>query len=242
MHTESIAYDVSGATHVGYLATPDTSRAARPAVLICHEGPGLGPQVKERAHQLAGLGYIAFALDYVGGGEVLPDLAAMQARLGPLRGDPALVRKLGRVGLSVLTSRPGVVASRVAAIGYCFGGTLAFELARDGAELACVVGFHAGLRTAHPEDARNIKAKVLACIGADDPVIPPEERLAFEQELRATKVDWRLELYGNAVHGFANPLADKLGNPAVRYHEPSHRRSWRSMLALFAETVGMEPV
>lgn len=237
MQTEAISYDVEGTTYIGYLAQPDAGAGNGASVLIAHEGNGLGPQVKERAHQLAELGYIAFAVDYVGGGQVLPDMQAMMAKLGQLRGRPELVRQLGRAGLGVLTSRPGVDAARIAAIGYCFGGTFALELARDGAELAAVVAFHAGLRTANPEDAKNIRGKILACIGADDPLVLPDERLAFEQEMRASGVDWQLQVYGNAVHGFANPNAGKLGNPAVQYHEPTHRRSWRAMLALFGETI-----
>jgi dienelactone hydrolase len=236
VHTQALPYDVDGITYIGYLARPDGADR-RAGVLICHEGNGLGPQVKERAHQLAELGYVAFAVDYIGGGEVLQDLPTMMAKLGTLRSQPAFVRSLGRAGLAVLTGRPSVDPARIAAIGYCFGGTFALELARDGAELAAVVAFHAGLGTANPGDAQQIRGKVLACIGADDPLVPAEERLAFEREMRATKVDWRLELYGNAVHGFANPNAGKLGNPAVQYHEPSHRRSWRSMLELFGETI-----
>ena len=237
MHTEAIAYDVDGTHYLGYLAQPDDA-TARPAVLIAHEGNGLGPQVKERAHQLAELGYIVFAVDYVGGGEVLKDLPSMMARLGALRGEPGKVRKLARAGLAILTARPGVDAGKVAAIGYCFGGTFVLELARDGAPIAATVAFHAGLGTANPADAAQITGKVLACIGANDPLVPPAERAAFEDEMRATSVDWRLEIYGNAVHGFANPNAGLMNNPAVQYHAPSHRRSWDAMLALFRETIG----
>ena len=236
MHTEAISYDVAGTTYIGYLAQPDRGAGTGAGVLICHEGNGLGPQVKDRAHQLAELGYIAFAVDYIGGGQVIPDLPTMMAKLGALRGDPAGVRRLGRAGLAVLTGRPGVDASRVAAIGYCFGGTFALELARDGAELAAVVAFHAGLGTANPDDAKQIRGKVLACIGADDPLIPPAQRLAFEAEMRAAKVDWRLHLHGNAVHGFANPHAGALGISAVQYHELTDKRSWRAMRDLFDET------
>lgn len=235
MHTESISYDVAGTTYIGYLARTTANGAG---VLIAHEGNGLGPQVKARAHQLAELGYTAFAVDYVGGGQVLPDMQAMMAKLGQLRGNPAHVRALARAGLAQLVAQPDVDASRIAAIGYCFGGTFALELARDGADLAATVAFHAGLRTANNDDARNIKGKVLACIGADDPLVPADERLAFETEMRAAKIDWELEVYGNAVHGFANPNAGHLGNPAVQYHEPTHRRSWQSMLRLFGETIG----
>jgi dienelactone hydrolase len=236
--TERVTYSYDGTEYIGYLALP-AHAGKRPGVLIAHEGNGLGPQVEERANQLAELGYVAFACDYVGGGEVLEGMPAMLAKLGKLRGNLELVRGLARAGLAQLAARPEVDASKIAAIGYCFGGTLVLELARDGADIACTVAFHAGLNTERPEDARKIKGPVLACIGADDPLVPPEQRAAFETEMRAAaRVDWRLELYGNTVHGFANPLAGKMGNPAVRYEPLAHRRSWASMLALFAETIG----
>ncbi|MEO8551193.1 MAG: dienelactone hydrolase family protein [Kofleriaceae bacterium] len=224
MKTETLSYDVAGSTYLGYLA----DGGGRNGVLICHEGNGLGPQVKDRAHALAELGYVAFCVDYVGGGAVLPDMPSMMAKLGALRGNPEHVRVLARAGLAQLAPR----VDRVAATGYCFGGTFALELARDGADLAAVVAFHAGLATTRPGP---IQAKVLACIGADDPDVPPAERAAFEAEMRAAGGDWRLYLYGGAVHGFANPLADAMNNPAVRYHPASHRRSWAEMLALFDE-------
>lgn len=236
MKTERISYDHDGTTYIGYLALP-AQGGKRPGVLIAHEGTGLGPQVEERAHQLAALGYVAFACDYIGGGRVLHDLASMQEALGKLRGDLDRVRALARVGLAQLVARPEVEPSKIAAIGYCFGGTFVLELARSGADVAATVGFHSMLSTTRPDDARNIKGPVLACIGADDPLIPPEQRAAFESEMRAAKVDWRLELYGNAVHGFANPLAGALNNPAVQYDEKAHHRSWASMLRLFAETI-----
>jgi dienelactone hydrolase len=224
VRTESIAYDVAGSTYVGYLA----DGGGRNGVLICHEGNGLGPQVKDRAHRLAEHGYVAFCVDYIGNGVVLPDMPAMMAKLGALRGDLDHVRALAHGGLAQLAPR----VAKVAATGYCFGGTFALELARDGADLAAVVAFHAGLATTRPGP---IRGKVLACIGADDPIVSLAERAAFETEMRAAGCDWRLYTYGGAVHGFANPLADQLNLPAVRYHEPSHRRSWAEMLALFDE-------
>lgn len=127
----------------------------------------------------------------------------------------------------------------MAAIGYCFGGTTALELARSGAELAAVVGFHSGLGTARPEDASDIGGKVLALIGADDPMVPPEQRTAFEAEMRAGGVDWRMTLYGGAVHSFTNPAADAYGSPKfAAYHAPTAARSWQAMLDLFDEALG----
>lgn len=236
MDLSPVPYVVRGETYVGCLATP-SGPGPHAAVLQGPEGTGIGPQAKERLRELAALGYVAFCADFVGNGAVLPDMPSMMARLGVLRSDPSLVRELGRAALAELVKRPDVDPSRVAAIGYCFGGTFALELARDGAPLACTVAFHAGLGTADPSHAKNIRGKVLVCSGADDPLVPPEMRTAFENEMRSAGLDWRLEVYGNAKHGFANPNADKLGNPAVGYHEPSHRRSWRSMLALFDEAL-----
>jgi dienelactone hydrolase len=238
MHTQSIEYAVDGKRHVGYLAVDRTRTDKRPGVLVIPEGNGLHQGARDRCHQLAELGYVALAVDYHGDGVVLETMPEMMARLEVLRADPTAIRATARAALAVLVAQPEVDAARVAAIGYCYGGTAALELARSGAAVACIVGFHSGLATTRPDDARHIKGKVLVCIGADDPLIPPEQRLAFEQEMRAAKVDWRLHLYGNAVHGFANPDADRRGIAALAYHQPTHQRSWRAMRDLFDETFG----
>ncbi len=127
--------------------------------------------------------------------------------------------------------------ARVAAIGYCFGGTMSLELGRSGAELAAIVGFHAGLATDRPEDAGNIRCPVLVCIGADDPIIPAEQRAAFEAEMRAGGVDWQMHVYGGVQHTFTNPAATGAGIPGIAYDEAADRRSWNAMLGLFAETI-----
>ncbi|WP_394830012.1 dienelactone hydrolase family protein [Pendulispora rubella] len=238
MHTESIEYEADGARRVGYLAVDRAPGGRRPGVLIAHEANGVSEVVKERARKLAELGYVAFAMDYVGDGVVLEGFEKTAALLAKYREAPERIRAIGRASLDVLRAQPECDADKIAAIGYCYGGAAVLELARDGADLACIVGFHAQLSTKDPEDAHRIKGKVLACIGADDPWVPADQRLAFEQEMRAAKVDWRLHVYGGAVHGFANPNADRLNNPAVAYHRPSHERSWRAMIDLFDETFG----
>ncbi len=101
-----------------------------------------------------------------------------------------------------------------------------------------MVGFHSGLATARPHDARAIRAKVLACIGADDPLIPPEQRLAFEREMSDGGVDWRMNVYGGAGHSFTNPDSGALGRPGFAYHEATDRRSWAATMDLFAEAFG----
>jgi dienelactone hydrolase len=183
---------------------------------------------------LAGLGYAAFALDYHGEGKVLePD--AMMGRLGTLMGDPDKTRELARAGLAILLAQDEVDPTRVAAIGYCFGGTMALELARSGADLAVVVGFHSGLGTQRPARSGEVKAGILVCIGSDDPMVPTDQRAAFEQEMRAAEVDWRMNIYGGALHSFTNPKAELSGFPGVAYHQPTDERSWRAMLDFFHE-------
>jgi dienelactone hydrolase len=235
--SSELEYDVNGTTMIGHLALPDGD-GPRPGILVCHEGPGLTDGTRAKADRLAALGYVAFALDYHGGGQVITDRPAMMARLGELIGDPSQTRSLGRAGLDVLLAQPRVDHGRVAAIGYCFGGTMSLELARAGTDLHAVVGFHSGLATKQPQDAARITAKVLVCIGADDPMIPPAQRTEFEEEMRAAGVDWRMNVYGNAVHSFTNQLASAMGFPGIAYHRPTDERSWRAMLDLFDETFG----
>jgi dienelactone hydrolase len=229
-----VEYDFDGTTLIGRLALPDGD-GVRPAVLIAHEGPGLDDFQKDRAGTYAELGYVAFALDYHGGGLALPDRDAMMSKLGALAGDVDRMRALGNAGLDVLLAEPRANPMLVAAVGYCFGGTMVLELARGGAALRAVVGFHPGLGTTRPEDARNITGKVLVCIGTEDPFIPLEQRLAFEDEMRAGGVDWRMNLYGGAEHSFTHRWAELAEIPGVKYDELTDQRSWRAMTDLFDE-------
>jgi dienelactone hydrolase len=235
MHAESVEYHHDGNRYVGHLALPDGDDI-RPAVLVCHEGPGLDEHAKQRAERLATLGYVAFALDYHGDGQPL-DMSEVRSRLTPMMEAPEITRGLGTAGLDVLLRHRRTDHSKVAVIGYCFGGTMALEMARSGADIRAAVGFHSGLTTARPQDAANISCPVLVCIGADDPMIPAEQRLAFEDEMRAADVDWRLNVYGRAVHSFTNDRADELGFPGIAYDGPTDARSWRAMLDLFDEVL-----
>lgn len=238
VHTQDIEYQADGARLVGFLAVDRERPGRRPAVLIGHEGLGLDEHAKTTARRLAALGYAAFALDYHGEGRPLPDPG--QARTAIMRwlADPAGIRARAHAGLAVLLDQAETDPGRVAAIGYCFGGTTVLELARDGADLAAVAGFHSGLSTARPDDAARIKGKVLVQIGADDPIVPPEQRAAFEAEMRAGQVDWRMIVYGGVVHSFTNPQASDRGLPGLAYDPHAAARSWRAMLDLFDEALG----
>ncbi|HWM18937.1 MAG TPA: dienelactone hydrolase family protein [Ilumatobacteraceae bacterium] len=236
MHIADIEYFSNGLRLVGQIAVDDSRDGKRPAVLVSHEGNGLSDHAKNSARKLAELGYVAFALDYYGDGKMLPD-DQIAPRCTALIEDPLLTRALGRAGLDVLLASEYADTSKVAAIGYCFGGTMSLELGRDGADLQAIVGFHSGLATSLPDDAANITGSVLVCIGTEDPLIPPEQRLAFEEEMRAGGVDWRMHLYGGAVHSFTNPAADG-SNPVLAYEPRADARSWRAMLDLFTEKFG----
>jgi dienelactone hydrolase len=210
----------------------------RPGVLVSHEGPGQSDHERTVARRLSALGYVAFALDYHGGGERIEDRDEMFRQVGALMANPNLTRALGKAGLEQLLAEPRVDPARVAAIGYCFGGTMSLELGRAGEDLAAIVGFHAGLQSSRPEDARNIKARVLVCMGSADPIVPAEARHAFEAEMEATGVDWQMHVYGGVQHTFTNPAAVNVDLPGIAYDETAAKRSWAAMLQLFEETFG----
>jgi dienelactone hydrolase len=238
MITKNVEYRDSNTVLEGYLAYDDAVKGKMPAVLIVHEWTGIGPYVKKRAEKLAALGYAAFAIDMYGKG-IRPanaDDAAKQAAI--YRADRQLMRRRALAGLEQAKKFPFVDPNRIAAIGYCFGGGVALELARSGADLKGVVTFHGNLDTPHPEDAKNIKAKILVCHGADDPHVPPEQVSAFDNEMRNAKVDWQMNIYGNAIHGFTNPDAGSDPSKGVAYNKEADRRSWAAMKDFFNEIFG----
>jgi dienelactone hydrolase len=233
--TKIIEYKQGNTVLEGYLAWDDAKTGKRPGVLVVHEWTGLGPYVKKRAEMLAELGYVAFAADIYGKG-VRPSTPADAAKTAAIyKDDRGLMRARAEAGLDVLKGQKLVDQNRLAAIGYCFGGTTVLELARDGADLKGVASFHGGLATPKPEDAGNIKAKILAMHGADDPYVKADEVAAFQQELRAAKVDWQFISYANAVHSFTIPDAGNDNSKGAAYNEKADKRSWEAMNQFFAE-------
>lgn len=236
MTSEILRYEADGLSMESHLYLPQDVSTPRPGILVFPEAPGLSDHAKSRAERLAGLGYVTLACDLHGKGKLLTSMEAMMEALSPLLADAKLTRARAGGGFDALKARPEVDTSRIAAIGYCFGGTMSLELARGGADIGGVVGFHSGLGTPSPQDAANIKAKILVCIGADDPSIPPEQRADFEAEMRAGKADWQMHLYGGVIHSFTNPNAHKIGRPEfARYDAVADARSWAAMIALFNE-------
>ena len=233
LHTETIAYSHGGASLEGYLAYDNAIQGKRPGVLVVHCFRGLRDFVKERTEQLAALGYIAFALDMYGVRPKDDGEAFTQARI--YGGNRPLMRSRANAGLEILRRHELTDVKRCGAMGYCFGGGVVLELARSGAEISGVVGFHANLDTPNQDDARNIKGKVLVLHGADDPFVPTDQVLAFQDEMRKAKIDWQMVFYGGAVHGFTMPETGTDPTKPVAYNEKADQRSWQAMKAFFGE-------
>jgi dienelactone hydrolase len=219
----------------GFSVYDDATQGQRPAVLVVHQWRGLGDYEKKRAEMLARLGYHVFAVDIYGKGirPNNPKDAASEA--AKYKDNRALLRARVAAGLDVLTKHELTDPKRVAAIGYCFGGTTVLELARSGAAVSGVVSFHGGLSSPNPADAQNIKCKVLALHGADDPFVPPKEVEAFEEEMRQGKVDWQMTAYGGAVHSFTDWTAGDDNSKGAAYNEKADKRSWEAMKQFFAD-------
>ena len=229
VRTEVVEYRHGAVVLEGYIAYDDSGKGKRPGVLVVHEWMGHNPYVRMRAEKLAREGYVAFALDMYGKGVRAKDSKEAAALAGIYKGDRKLMRARAAAGLEVLARHPKVDPSRLAAIGYCFGGTTVLELARGGADLRGVVSFHGGLDTPSAEDARNIRGKVLVLHGADDPYVKPAEVAAFQEEMRKAGVDWQFVAYGGAVHSFTNPGAGSDNSKGAAYNEKADRRSWEAM-------------
>ncbi len=238
MKIEDIEYHVGATRYVGQLAVDEQRAGKRPGILVAPEAPGLGDHVKKIIRKLADLGYVAFGMDYHGDGKVIADMGEVMKTIGVFMEDPTKIRVIAAEALKVLASQPQTDPTKLAATGYCFGGTTALELARSGADIKAAVGFHSGLGTARPQDAKNIKAKVLALIGTEDPIVPQEARVAFEKEMTEGKVDFRLNLYGLAGHSYSNPDVNAMNMPGFAYDGTTDRRAWAAMIDLFDEVFG----
>jgi dienelactone hydrolase len=237
MQTRDVDYRCEQANLRGYLAWNDSAEP-QPGILVVHEGLGLGDFAMERARRLAGLGYVALAADMFGERRQARNLQEVATLVGGLRAEPEKLRARGRAALETLAALPQVDARRLAAIGFCFGGSVVLELARAGADLRAVVSFHGVLATKMPAVSGKVRASVLVLTGADDPLAPPDQVADFENEMRAAAVrDWQVISYGNTLHGFTNPAADGSMLRSALYNAQADRRSWASMQSLFDEVL-----
>jgi len=232
--TESVPYVDGDVQLEGYLAYDDAVEGKRPGVLVVHEWWGLGEHARDTARKLAELGYVAFAADMYGKGKLTTDRTVAAKWAGELRGTPK-IRTRAAAGLAVLAANPRADTGRLAAIGFCFGGTTVLELAYSGAKLAGVVSFHGGLVPATEEDQKRLHAKFLILHGADDPGVKPDVIAATQDALRKAKADWQMIYYGGAVHSFTNPAAGNDNSRGAAYNPTAARRSWEHMKLFLAE-------
>lgn len=234
IQTKVVEYKDGDTTLEGVVVFDDAVKTKRPGVLVVHQWMGLSDYEKKRAEMLAQLGYVAFCADIYGKGVRPNSVAAAGAEATKYKTNRALLRGRVNAALVELKKSEHVDASKVAAIGYCFGGTTVIELARSGSELNGVVSFHGGLDSPAPADGKNIKCKVLALHGADDPFVPAADLKAFEDEMKSAGVDWQLVQYGGAVHSFTDWKATGAMKGA-QYNERADKRSWDDMKQFFGE-------
>lgn len=242
LQASAVEYQDGAAVLEGYLVFDDALSGQRPGVLVVHEWKGLNDYAKRRAEALAQLGYAAFAVDMYGKGIRAKDHVEAAQLSGAYRSDRQLMRARIGAALEFFKHVPVVDATRLAAIGYCFGGTTVLELARSDAAVLGVASFHGGLDTPNPAAAFTITARVLAFHGADDTFISPEQVAAFEEEMKQAHADYRLIRYPGAVHSFTVAEAGNDPSSGMAYNEAADKDSWQQLTRFLKELFEKPPV
>jgi dienelactone hydrolase len=231
---ETIEYEAAGRAFSGILAAPAGGKV-RGGVLVCHGGSGIADHERQQVEKLASLGFVALAPDLFG--EQFVDRAHGMRVIGELVAEPSRLRDRATGALQRLVAHASVGDGNAVAIGHCFGGLAALELARSGADIRAVVSFHGRLTSAAPAQRGQVHARVLACTGAEDPFCPRDQRVAFEDEMTAAGVDWQHHIYSGALHGFTVVGLDPTKHPGCAYNELADRRSWQAMIGLLHEVI-----
>jgi len=216
----------------GYLVYDDAAKQRRPGVLVVHEWWGQNQHARNSARKLAEAGYVALAVDMYGDGKQAdhPDTAGKFS--GEVRKNLPLMKSRFEAGMQLLRKQPQVDGKRLAAIGYCFGGSVVLEMAREGEDLRGVASFHGGLTTEHPAQPGRTKARVLVMSGSEDPFAPPEQVAAFKKEMESAKVNYKFVSYPGAKHSFTNPDADANGAKfklPLAYNATADKESWAEL-------------
>lgn len=235
--TQTVNYKIGNSDFEGYLVYDTGQQGKQPGAVIFPAWTGISDNELEHARRLAQLGYVAFVADTYGKGIHPTPPKEAGAEAAKYMKDRNLYREHARAALEQLSKVPAVDTRRIAAIGYCFGGTGALELARSGADIKAVVVFHADLTSPTPRDDSNIKGRVLALHGADDPLVPAAEREKFEKEMRDAHVDWQLVIYGGAMHCFTDAGAGSDPSHGCAYNAEAEKRSWQAALDFFRDTL-----
>ncbi|KOX98569.1 dienelactone hydrolase family protein [Pseudomonas nunensis] len=242
--TQEIPYQsTDGTKMIGYYAYDDAIKGPRPGVVVVHEFWGLNDYAKRRARDLAGLGYSALAIDMYGGGKNTEHPKDAMAFMQEVLKDSAVASARFQAGLDLLKQQPQTDPNKLAAIGYCFGGGVVLNAARQGLPLKGVVSFHGALATNTPAAPGSVKAKILVEHGAKDSMITPDNVAAFKSEMDKAGADYKFVSLKDAKHGFSNPDADRLGHgdhggPDIGYNKAADESSWADMKAFFKKIFG----
>jgi dienelactone hydrolase len=235
VRTKQIDYKQGDTVLQGFLAWNDAVKGKRPGVLVVHEWWGHNEHARHQARRLAEAGYVGFALDLFGKGKVTIHPKEAQAFMAEAKKDSAALRARFQAALEQLKGDSHVAADHIAAIGYCFGGSVVLDEARSGADLDAVVSFHGALATDHPAQPGRVRARILILTGAADPFVPAEQVATFTQEMKAAGARFQVISYPGAKHGFTNPDVGKAGLDALAYNAEADQKSWAAMLAFFKE-------
>ncbi len=240
---ETVIYSVQGQVMKGYLAFDENLKGPRPGVLVVHEWWGLNDYARKRARMLAELGYTALAVDMYGNDKVAAHPADAQRFSSELMQNFPVAKARFLAGMEFLKEKPFVDSTRIAAIGYCFGGGIALNMARQGVDLKGVVSFHGSLTPVQPAQPGTIKARILVLNGDADKFTTAEQIAAFKKEMKNAKVDFQFISYAGAMHSFTNPDADKLAkqfNMPIGYNAEADRKSWEEMKQFLTEIFEMK--
>jgi dienelactone hydrolase len=232
--SRTVDYKIGDQSFEGVFVYPQASKVKLPGVLMVHNWMGVSDETKKQAERMAKLGLAVFAVDVYGKGVRAKAAQDAMALAGKYKGDRKLFRERLLRGLEVLREQKEVDPTKIVAAGYCFGGTGVIELARAGADVQAVVSFHGGLDSPNPADGKNIKAKVVALQGADDPYVKPADIAAFQNEMRSHNVDWQMTVYGGAVHSFTDVGAGNDVKTGAAYNQKADQRSF----AAFTDLIG----
>lgn len=235
-----VSYSADGTTLKGWIAYDDAIKGKRPAVLVVHEWWGHNAYARKRANMLAELGYVALAVDMYGDGKQAqhPDDAGKFA--GEVAKNKPMAKARFEAGMKLLREQDNVESDKMAAIGYCFGGSVVLEMARAGEDLKGVASFHGGLATDTPAQPGKVKAQVRSFTGADDKMIPAAQVDAFKLEMDKAGVNYQAVVYPGAMHSFTNPDADEYGkkfNIPLAYNAAADKDSWAQMKTFLAEVL-----
>jgi dienelactone hydrolase len=232
---EPVSYNVNGKTYDGYVTYDSNQTGKRPAILVVHEWWGLTDYLRNRAKQLAGLGYIAMAVDMYGDGKIAEDPKTAQELATPYYKDPMLAKTVLDAAIDKLKTFPETDTSKMAAIGYCYGGYVVLNAAKLGANLKGVVSFHGDLSGA-PVNKDLLKAQVLVCHGEADQFVTAQAVDAFKKSMDSAGVPFTFKSYPNATHAFTNPEATEKGkkfNMPIAYNAAADSASWNDMKDFF---------